>query len=216
MSVKLKTPLESLIMRLFKRTVSGLLFDFMNNKQFPYMCIYMNMNVESHLPLAKKNCSIYISIVFVPFHEFAQAFPLIGFHVNSSSALGLAPGSPITHIWMEICVAFPASIVPREKKKIMGEPSQTWRSDVLYLIQNCLCCFEDLWCKFPLATEAGHTDKLLGKTQYHSGKFLWEKAEKQETKWERLEVMSSTGSCLDTRPVSQLYNWLFSSKTPSY
>lgn len=72
MSAKLKTPFESLIMRLFQRTVSSLLFDFLNNKQFPYMCIYMNMNVESHLPLAKNLLHLYLYCV-CPFSQIRSS-----------------------------------------------------------------------------------------------------------------------------------------------
>lgn len=172
----------------------------------------MNMNVESHLPLAKKICSIYIFIVFVPFHKLAQAFRLIEFHVNSSSAFGLAPGSQITHIWIEICAAFPASIVPQEKNIWWGITSNL-KTRCFVHNSKLLMPFRRSMVQVSIGNEKGPSDKLFSKTQYHSGNFLGVKQEKQETKWERLEVMSSTGPCLDTRPVNQLCNWLFSSKT---
>ncbi len=154
-------------------------------------CVFIWIRMLSHISHWWKTCSIYISIVFVPFHKFAQAFPLIRFPVNSSSALGLAPGSPIIHIWMEICASFPASIVLWEK--IWWGITSNLRKR--YFVHRW-CSFEDVRCKFPLATER---DLMTNSLARHNTTLESFNEKKQRNKG--LDVMSRTGSCLDIQPV---------------
>lgn len=119
MTAKLKTPLESLIMRLFQRTVSSLLFDFLNNKQFPYMCIYMNMNVESHLPLAKNLLHLYLYCV-CPFSQIRSS--ISSYRVSCELKLCPRPHSwqsDYSHLNRNLCF-FSSLNCTREKKNDGG------------------------------------------------------------------------------------------------
>ncbi len=160
-------------------------------------CVFTWIGMLSHISHWQKTYSIYISFVFVPFHKFAQAFSLIGFPVNSRSALGLAPGSPIIHIWMEICALFPTSIVLREKN-LMGnhlKPEEDIFCAPLMQFRRCTV-------QVSIGNRKGPNEKQFGKTQYHRNKGL--------------EVMSRTGSYLDIRPVRVNYYWILSSQIPKY
>lgn len=146
------------------------------------MCIFMNTNVESHVPLAKNLLHLYLYCVGL----FSQIRSSVSSY-RVSCELKLCP----IHIWMEICASFPASIVLGVKNR-MGNH--------LKPVEEIFCAplmqFRRHTVQVSIGNRKGPNDKQFGKTQYHSGKFRWEKAEKQG-----LKVMSRTGSCLDIRPV---------------
>lgn len=187
-------------------THSALLFDFLNNKQFPYMCIYMNLNVESHLPLAKNLLHLYLYCV-CPFSQIRSSV----FSYRVSCELKFCPQTrswqhDYSHLNENLCCFSNLIRTPR-KKKLRGIISNLKK---LCFVPNSkqLMPFWRLMVQVSIGNRKGVPDKLLGKTIP-----LWKvsrKKSRETREWQ--EVMSSTGSCLDTRPVSQLYNWLFYSK----
>lgn len=161
------------------------------------MCIYMNMNVESHLPLATNLLHLYLYCVQIRSSVSSYRVP-----VNSSSALGLAPGSPNTRIWKESVLLFQ----PLRKKK--------------YLMGNHLKPEEEIFCvpltPFSKTYGASFHWQWIGTnhSQFGKTKPLWKvsRRESRDQIW-GTEVMSSTGSCPAIQPTIIGYSLVKPHKT---
>lgn len=138
-----------------------------SNKQSPYMCIYMNMNVESRLPLVKYLLHLYLYCV-CPFSQISSS--VSSYRISCELKLCSRTRSwqsAYSHLNGNLCffLSLKCSMI-KKNKNLMWESPQTWGSDFVH----GWCCFKDVLCKFLLATE-----RDLMTVWQHSGKFLGEK-----------------------------------------
>ncbi len=161
------------------------------------MCIYMNRNVESHLPLAKNLLHLYLYCV-CPFSQIRSSVS----SYRVSCELKFCPRtrswqSDYSHLNGNLCSFSNLNRSPR-KKNLMGnhlKPEEEIFCAPLMQFRRCTV-------QVSIGNGKGPNEKQFGKTQYHRNKGL--------------EVMSRTGSYLDIRPVRVNYYWILSSQTPKY